>query len=617
MLAAGLLLETALGSVAEIAGLEAVRGRVVSYRYAQAFGARQGAVFELQDASTPVDGGGAPPLPMEQASERKHVQVSAAKALGKQWQDYRLGDAVMGLGNGPGTDPRVGSAAMCGAWPHSIGCAYNRLLDHGAIQPENITALHQLVQERRQGDVPPRKAIVVHVRVGDGLKGPDCWHNSSDCNVWAGGGVPTWGGVRYAQPQEYYAQLMPSMPRAADGYSIVIVGVSYHIGEVNKSADFTDVSKTYIDSAVRYFEDHGYDVAVRSECDPDTDFAYMSSAHTFVQGGGGYSGLIAGLVEFGGGAEAVLRRGSKKCPSRGLCFCSLCKRCCSHCSTAQRWNSTHCSLERDAGTVRAKRAAVALFGIRNKDHGCAWPSQELNIVGALRQSGFEVEILRFELVPPERDQVDGASWYDDGDSLPSDCYSTASYSEMGAALPTLCGFKEGVAANGIPVPSSTSAMLYSEYRVGLVLQNHSRRYDVAVVLASDMYVPRELARGDIAAATEEGGGHVLASKNDNHGINSGFYVGRPAALLPILSRLAAPLPSNLNLSDKQPCDYQLSRSFIQHNRVPFKELTGFAKPPEPLRYARNPSTPLPSEADGFDDQAVGCLIARQRESHSS
>ena len=84
MLAAALLLETALGSVAEIAGLEAVRGRVVSYRYAQAFGARQGAVFELQDASTssvyhPVDGGCAPPLPMEQASERKHVQVSAAK----------------------------------------------------------------------------------------------------------------------------------------------------------------------------------------------------------------------------------------------------------------------------------------------------------------------------------------------------------------------------------------------------------------------------------------------------------------------------------------------------------------------------------------------------------
>ena len=68
---------------------------------------------------------------------------------------------------------------------------------------------------------------------------------------------------------------------------------------------------------VRFFERLGYKVELREDRDPDTDFMYMSMASTFVQGGGGYSGLIAQMVSLN--RKQVLRSGKLCGENKQLC----------------------------------------------------------------------------------------------------------------------------------------------------------------------------------------------------------------------------------------------------------------------------------------------------------
>ena len=227
-----------------------------------------------------------------------------------QFNDYRLGDAVKRRPGAPG----------CRTFPGSIACAYAR----STALKSDMPALLRVVRQRQQPDVPGEKSIVIHMRVGDGVQGPDCWHKASDCFRNFEPGV---GRLLYALPGAYYAELLPALPRATDGYDIVLVGAAAHNNRGGHAHDpsgqivlkETGWSRDYLSKAAAFFEAGGYSVRLREAFDPDTDFTFMAMAHMFVQGGGGFSGLVAQLVAHSGRTVFRSQRSEVCGPNVQLC----------------------------------------------------------------------------------------------------------------------------------------------------------------------------------------------------------------------------------------------------------------------------------------------------------
>ena len=57
------------------------------------------------------------------------------------------------------------------------------------------------------------------------------------------------------------------------------------------------------------------------------------------------------------------------------------------------------------------RVVVALYGIQNRDRGCAWASQQKNVINVLRQQNLDVDIFRYDLMPADGDIVDKIVWH--------------------------------------------------------------------------------------------------------------------------------------------------------------------------------------------------------------
>jgi hypothetical protein len=227
-----------------------------------------------------------------------------------KWNNYRLGDVVKRRPTAPG----------CARFPNTIACAY----EASQAQASDMSTLLRIVQARKQTDVPSAQSVVVHVRIGDGIKGPDCWHHSGDCFSNFGDGDDKGKVFLYALSQQYYTALLSRIPA---GHDIILVGAAGHstrhglfgFGKhaVQKEMRWSD---SYVHNAIHFFEKHGFKVRARQGADPDTDFTFMAMARTFVQGGGGYSGLIAQMVKLNG--QTVLHTGNLCGANKQVCKAS-------------------------------------------------------------------------------------------------------------------------------------------------------------------------------------------------------------------------------------------------------------------------------------------------------
>ena len=57
----------------------------------------------------------------------------------------------------------------------------------------------------RMKHIPLSKDAIFHLRVGDGLDGPDCWNNAGDCfTFWK---------RKYALPEKYYDCVIPILKK--------------------------------------------------------------------------------------------------------------------------------------------------------------------------------------------------------------------------------------------------------------------------------------------------------------------------------------------------------------------------------------------------------------------
>jgi hypothetical protein len=219
--------------------------------------------------------------------------TSRVESIPRRWNEYRIGDGVKLHPGAPG----------CETFPDSIVCAYQQETD----QPNNTSALVKVLDERLKTRMDTDVALV-HVRLGDGLcakvdkpcRGaqsgdPDCWNDDEDC--WFDANISR----QYAYSRYWYKSVISQLQKLQTK-RMVIVGDKFHWTRTPdpRRGNFS-VDEAYLDNMAHFLREHGFGVVLHEPNLPDTDFMYLCSAQIFVRGGGGYSALVARVVENRGG----------------------------------------------------------------------------------------------------------------------------------------------------------------------------------------------------------------------------------------------------------------------------------------------------------------------------
>jgi len=216
------------------------------------------------------------------------------------WDSYRIGDMVAI------TDERdEGEWYHCHYWPTSLACLYMK-----ATKRENDYALlARIIRERfwdREGPGP--NAATVHLRVGDVLNGRwrsigDVLNNSSPIcySVWTDKNHGGLNRMCYSKNLDYYRWVITQLPESVD--AIYLMAGSHH----NIRFDHDAKSSEYIRRVRDFFVSKGYWVGMRLGQPPDDDVVFVAKSKYFVQGGGGYSILLAGVNEAMGGTVVMER----------------------------------------------------------------------------------------------------------------------------------------------------------------------------------------------------------------------------------------------------------------------------------------------------------------------
>lgn len=242
------------------------------------------------------------------------------------WGDYVVGDVVNGVGAGHTEKGWLWiHEKYRRRWPDSISTAY---MNRTHSEHQYIT-LCDIVRERgiaHEELLPPPHEVVVHLRLGDIVNHPDQVGHSGFFKgefgavttvkeLWEhGDGEAGWR--HYIKGRPYYERAIGNLPRYVR--NVTIVGYAHHASDAVQAEDQASRgngtkpqrSEEYRDLVVEFFESKGFRVTRRWEHLPDDDFVYMSHAPYFIEGGGGYSRLVAQCVKrLGGKASRVLDPG--------------------------------------------------------------------------------------------------------------------------------------------------------------------------------------------------------------------------------------------------------------------------------------------------------------------
>ena len=131
--------------------------------------------------------------------------------------------------------------------------------------------------------LPSKKTLIIHLRCGDVLeKSPYSVseHLNSELRYK--------NGIYYVKPRSYYNRILQNIKKY-DIKNVEIITGFHNSKKYPKSI-------VYI-NAIKNMFDFKYKTRVISGRSPDYDFAYMSHSKYFVKSGGGFSRLIAKMVE--------------------------------------------------------------------------------------------------------------------------------------------------------------------------------------------------------------------------------------------------------------------------------------------------------------------------------
>lgn len=187
-------------------------------------------------------------------------------------------------------------------WPNSLAAEYLRRTD----DESNYTVLASILQSG--GFAPtstpkPADALVVHLRVGDVLEDvhlefPVEQLLADEREVCDD--LPAEGNQHrhcYIHNEHYYRRQLAKLPADYRRDTVVLVAGAHQASP----AGFPR-SSAYIRGIANLFRREGFrHVELRLAQPPDDDVSFMSRARYFIQGGGGYSMMVAGVVKELGG----------------------------------------------------------------------------------------------------------------------------------------------------------------------------------------------------------------------------------------------------------------------------------------------------------------------------
>lgn len=206
--------------------------------------------------------------------------------------------------------------------------------------------------------------------------------------------------------------------------------------------------------------------------------------------------------------------------------------------------------EESASLEQPKRALLAIYGLQNRDQGCAVPSHLL-LRDNLRSAGFHVDIFVYEMKPQMGDMIDGVSWSFGSLQNISTIYQSESTSVVDESIFSKCGgedmpscrfYKYGDHDPRYQPPLLIQALrqLYSEQVVARYLKLQAQdKYQVVVAVGSDIYFRHGIAKIDIrqAAQVREHLTWLYVSPNCYcGGYTNGFYMGNMSAVALAMDR---------------------------------------------------------------------------------
>jgi hypothetical protein len=188
---------------------------------------------------------------------------------------------------------------------YHIEAAGSNALNLGAL----MRVLERIERQKPLWRYHSENTALVHLRLGDGLcaqhdpkcRGqrtdfPNCWENDEDCFV-----NPDSVTKQYAYSSRWYGNVFILL-ESLNVRHIIIFGDKYHWTRTpDPRKGKYSIDDTYVAHVAEALRIRSFSVTVREPTSPDEDFVRLGSAKIFVQGGGGYSTLIASVVRARGG----------------------------------------------------------------------------------------------------------------------------------------------------------------------------------------------------------------------------------------------------------------------------------------------------------------------------
>lgn len=241
---------------------------------------------------------------------------------------------------------------------------------------------------------------------------------------------------------------------------------------------------------------------------------------------------------------------------------------------------------RTAVQPTAPRAAVVMFGLQHRDHGCAWPSQNRHLVQAYRALGYAVDVIAVEMMPEvgtggTGQVVDGMTWVVGSRKPVSDIHVQLDIAAVDQEVARMCSTARtlhgphpgearceyewvkphrGWSPYTPEMTRNAMRQVYSEALVAALLRFSTAGYAVCAVISLDVYLPTALAPEDLRHDGRTAAGVVLVpGNNPSGGITNGFYIGWPKNMAAIMDRF------DKSYFPEQDYEAQLKRAFVRQN----------------------------------------------------
>jgi hypothetical protein len=185
------------------------------------------------------------------------------------WQNYRLGDIIKGW--------------TLKKWPTSIGSKYISRTSSKKVKKKknNFRILRDIIKQKIKKEnfpTPGENKIILHLRLGDVIRSYD--KKTKKFTV--------------KDNFEYVTKLdkLEKCLQKLDSQKKILIVYGTHKKNIQIEAN-----KIYLQSIKNVLRSNNFTFQERFSGNPDEDFVFMCKASTFIKSGGGFSKLIADMVE--------------------------------------------------------------------------------------------------------------------------------------------------------------------------------------------------------------------------------------------------------------------------------------------------------------------------------